>query len=283
MKRLFPIATALIAICGGGAAHAADLPNVKGPPSFTPPPPPAFTWTGFYVGANGGYGWGSNAASLSPSPDPTSQAYWDPAFGAGAAPSSFSYTTHGALAGGQAGYNYQYRSFVFGLEADFDWTDISGSQSINTSGVPGFVPGFFNSGQTLDWLGTVRGRIGFVPADRWLVYATGGLAYGQVGYHLNFAFPATTDFQSISTSPVDVGWTGGGGVEWAIWDNLTIRAEYLFVDLGDRTFTSVPAGRAPNLATTLSETFHNDYNIVRAGIEYKFDPFPPPGSVVAKY
>lgn len=269
MKKLSFSSSAVAVFVAAGSAFAADIPA----PAYKAPvmaPIAAYSWTGCYIGGNGGYGWGSNSASLRPSSDPASQAFWNPAFNAGAAPSTFSYTTTGGIAGGQIGCNYQVNSFVVGLEADLDWANITGSQTINTSGVPGFVPGFFSSGQTLDWLGTVRGRLGFTPADRWLVYVTGGLAYGQTSYNLNFAFPGSNDFHTISASNTNAGWTVGGGVEWAFWNNWTVKAEYLYVDLGNQTFTSVPSGRAPNLATTLTETFQNRTNIVRVGVNYRF-------------
>ena len=223
---------------GIGVASAADLaakPYTKAPP----PVPPSYSWTGCYVGANGGYGWGSNTATLAPSPDPASQAFWLPAFAAGAAPSTFRYSTSGGLAGGQVGCNYQTGKFVFGGEADIDWANLKGSQAITTSGIGGFVPGFFSSGQTLNWLGTVRGRAGFAVTDQLLIYATGGLAYGNVNYNLSFAFPNTNDFHTISASSTSVGWTVGAGTEWAFAPSWSVKFEYLYADLGNKSFVSV--------------------------------------------
>lgn len=268
MKRIL-LALSALAI-GTAAASAADLaakPYTKAPP---PPVVPVFSWTGCYVGLNGGYGWGNNHSLLAPSADPASQAFWDPAFFAGAAPSNFSWQNTGGVAGGQFGCNYQTGAFVFGIETDLDWANVRGSETISTAGVVGFVPGFFASGTNLHWLGTTRGRVGFA-VDHWLFYATGGVAYGNVGYGLAFAFPATNDFQTISASQTNVGWTAGAGVEWAITNNWTVKAEYLYVDLGNQTLISVPSGRAANLATTLTEAFSNHYNIVRVGFNYKFD------------
>ena len=256
----------LAAISVGAAADLGARPVYKAPPMVAP----AFSWTGFYIGANAGYGWGDESSTLAPSGDAASQAFWNPSFAAGAAPSAFGYSPNGFIGGGQIGYNYQFSpNWVAGLEADFMGASISGSQAINTN-VVGFFPGSFTSSQKLDFLGTVRGRIGFTPADRWLAYVTGGLAYGDVQYNLNFAFPGSNDFHSINTSSTNIGWTIGGGLEWAIWQNWSLRAEYLYVDLGNQTFTSVPSGRAANLATTLTETFENKYNIVRAAVNFRF-------------
>lgn len=255
---------------------AADM-ALKAPP---PPPVAAFSWTGCYVGANGGYGWGRNHSNLVASPDAASQSFWNPALNAGAMPSSYSYTNSGGVAGGQVGCNQQTGNFVVGLEADIDWAHLNGAQSIATSGVPGFVPGFFSSGSNLQWLGTIRGRVGFTPTDHWLIYGTGGLAYGDVNYNTSVAFPTTNDFQTISTTRTEVGWTIGAGVEWAFNNNWTVRAEYLYVDLGPRNLTTIGSGRAPNLTDTLSDGFSNKYNLVRVGINYKFGWAGP---VVAKY
>jgi outer membrane immunogenic protein len=277
MKKLITALSAIAALTA--PALAADMA-----PRYTKAPPPVlapvYTWTGCYVGVNGGWGWGRNNSFLRPSADAASQAFWNPAFTAGAAPSFFRYDTDGGLAGGQVGCNYQTGRFVLGLEADIDWTDIKGSQTIATSGVPGFVPGFFSSGQNLHWLGTVRGRAGFLPSDQLLLYVTGGVAFGEVGYNLNFAFPGSNDFHTISTSNTETGWTVGAGAEWAFANSWSVKAEYLYVDLGNRTLTSIPSGRAANLATTLTEGFQNRYNIVRVGLNYKFNWAGP---VVARY
>jgi outer membrane immunogenic protein len=265
MKRILLALSALV--IGTAAASAADLPArtyTKAPP---PPPVPVFSWSGCYVGLNGGYGWGNNHSALAPNVDP---AFWDPAFAAGAAPSFFSWQNSGGVAGGQLGCNWQTGAFVVGVETDFDWANVRGSEAINTPGSALFVPGFFSSGTDLRWLGTTRGRIGWA-VNNWLFYATGGVAYGSVNHNLAFAFPATLDFQTIAATSTNVGWTAGAGVEWAFTNNWTVRAEYLYVDLGNQAFVSTPSGRAANLASNLVEAFSNHYNIVRVGVNYKFD------------
>jgi outer membrane immunogenic protein len=268
MRRFFgwTLASAIaVGFTGLGGAMAADMALKARPVASA-----GYNWSGCYLGINGGYGWGDNNAHLQPSSDPRSQAFWNPAFNAGAAPSNFGYTTEGGLVGGQVGCNYQTGKFVFGIEGDIDWADISGSRSVSTL-VPGFVQGNFSSGQTLHWLGTVRGRVGVTPVDRLLLYVTGGVAFGDVGYNLNFAFPGSNDFHSISTSNTETGWTIGAGAEWAVGNNWSVKAEYLYVDLGNRSLVSIPTGRAANVASTLTETFENKYNIVRVGLNYKFN------------
>lgn len=249
------------------AAMAADLP-VKAPISAPPPPPVSYNWTGFYVGGNIGYGWGDNSATLRPSPDAASQSYWNPAFNAGAAPSRFGFNRSGVIGGVQVGYNYQINAWVLGVEADFQGANIDDTVNVSTARAP-FVPGNFSSSQDLRWLGTIRGRMG-AASDHFLVYATGGFAYGSVNYDLNFAFANSNDFHTISTTRTETGWTIGGGLEWAAWDRWSFKFEYLYVDLGNTSLVSTPGGRASNLATTLTEDFKNRYSIFRFGANYKF-------------
>lgn len=265
---------AVFSIVSLGSAFAADMP-LKAPPAVAP-----FSWTGCYVGVNGGYGWGHNHSNLIASPDAAAQAFWNPALTAGALPSTFGYTNSGGLAGGQFGCNQQTGNIVLGLESDIDWAHLSGSQNVTTVGVPAFVPGFFSSGSNLQWLGTIRARLGFTPADHWLIYGTGGLAYGGVSYNTSAAFPISNDFQTISSTNTEVGWTIGAGVEWAFDNRWSVKAEYLYVDLGPRTLTTVGSGRVADLTNTLNDSFSNKYQLVRVGVNYKFDWAVP---VVAKY
>jgi outer membrane immunogenic protein len=147
MKRLFAACAALLALAG--TAAAADLypaPYYKGPPPAYPVP--LFTWTGFYLGLNGGGGFGSST--------------WDTAG---------SITTTGGLVGGTIGYNYQISHFVIGVEGDIDWAGISATTT--TAACPAGC-------KTADsWLSTVRGRVGYA-ADRFLPYVTGGAALGNI-------------------------------------------------------------------------------------------------------
>jgi outer membrane immunogenic protein len=257
-----------------GVASAADLP-VKAPPVVAPVP----TWTGCYIGVNGGWGFGKSNDDLDPSPDFASQHFWNPAFNAGAAPSFFDYKTSGGLAGIQGGCNNQIGWLVLGAEGDLDWANIRGSEAFTTF-VPNFVPGVFSSGQELHWLSTIRGRVGIAPSNQWLLYVTGGVAIGQVGYNLAFAFPANDEFHTILATNTEIGWTVGAGVEWAFTNSWSVKAEYLYVDLGNANLFSIPTGSAANLATNLTETFQNHYNIVRVGINYKFNADVP---VIAKF
>jgi outer membrane immunogenic protein len=184
----FAVGALLVVQC----ASAADLslaPLYKAPPSQIAQ---VYNWTGFYVGANGGGGWGHS--------------FWD-ANGTGMHLS-------GGQVGGTAGYNWQVGSTVLGVEGDLDWSSLKGSAT--TAGCP--------SGCTTSdsWLSTVRGRVGYAFGSV-LPYVTGGLAVGDIR-------AASPGFAGASTT--NPGWTVGGGLEVALPGNWSAKAEYLHVDLG---------------------------------------------------
>ena len=176
----------------------------KAPAYFEAP----YNWTGFYVGINGGGGWGRSTWS-------------NPAGTAGRS------ITSGGLVGGTLGYNYQIGQTVFGLEGDVDWSNIRGSRD-------GLCAGTTCETRN-DWLGTARGRIGYA-FDRFMPYITGGAAFGDIK-----ATPAGFG----TTTTTKTGWTVGGGVEFAIAGPWTAKVEYLYVDLGKGSAASRSAASAP--------------------------------------
>jgi outer membrane immunogenic protein len=270
MRKFLLASVASLAVVAGPAT-AADL-AVKAPVYKAPPPVAFYSWTGFYIGANVGYGWGKTNDDVSYLPDPGSF---------GAAPFSSSASLKGVLGGVQLGYNWQFQQVVFGLEADIDAAGIKGdpyTQPLaNNAGVPN--PTWFQSAhQEVDWLGTVRARLGFTPVDRALFYVTGGLAYGQVKTNSHTAFdpnPPTQYFESNSVWKA--GWTVGAGVEWAVFDNWTAKAEYLHYDLGSQDLVANPA--APNGPFAVTNHWTTRGDLVRVGLNYRFGYAP----VIAKY
>jgi outer membrane immunogenic protein len=248
MKRML-IAGAL-ALAATGQALAADLPPPVAPPprapaAYVPVAAPEYNWGGIYLGVNGGYGFGySNWTGLPP---------------VGGVTSTTSFSTSGGLVGGTIGANFQASQFVFGIEADMDWQDIRG---IYTGAVCANIGGG-NCETNSDWLGTVRGRLGFA-ADRFLIYGTGGGAYGNVDTGLD-------NVGTVSTSKF--GWTAGGGVEYAFNDNWTAKVEYLFVDLGNTSCSADCVSPAGAAITGVGAPVSFYENIVRAGINFKFNPF----------
>jgi outer membrane immunogenic protein len=199
MQRVLASAAALVALAvTASSGVAADLSRRPPPPPPAPAvyaPVPYYSWTGFYIGLNGGGAWGGRSRFEFP--------------GSPSAPLDVS----GWLAGGTLGFNSQFGHFVFGLEGDIDRSDIRGS----TACLGGFACRIHN-----DWLATARGRIGYA-FDRLLPYLTGGLAVGG----LHASIPGIG-----SASDTNAGWTVGGGIEFALTRNWTAKAEYLYVDLG---------------------------------------------------
>jgi outer membrane immunogenic protein len=256
------------------AARAADLPT----PAVAPIPP-VYDWTGFYVGANVGYGWNEGDGPL----QCTNSA--GVSFGTGCGLIPFAgLSPRGFIGGGQAGFNWQHGPFVIGLESDFQAADIQGST--RTDGPWGFVnstaitrPGsFFTASHQIDWFGTARLRLGYASLDRTLVYATGGIAYGRVDEQTDVVHPATGVSYPASESATKTGWTAGGGIEYAFTRNLTAKVEGLYYDLGEDTISA----RAVPVPRTFSRgmTFETRGAIARVGVNYKFDWGGP---VVARY
>jgi outer membrane immunogenic protein len=264
----------------------ADMPvKARALPSAAP------SWTGWYAGVNAGYidslgRTSTNAVILATDTSPANE---DPNAGniANTATNQFNNRSSGFLGGAQAGYNYQFsRSFVAGLE-----TDIQGStlrQNLNVTSTEGQVGGPFwvtttTVSNRLDYLGTVRGRIGVTPISNLLLYSTGGLAYGGVSSSTQINFNntggAVPGSSSGSFSDTRFGWTAGGGLEWMFSPNWTARLEYLYYDLGsakyatggysvDLGLTNFPDRGIQSVGT--STTTHFNGNIVRVGVNYKF-------------
>ena len=248
-------------------ASAADLPRKA--PAYTAPPPPVFSWTGFYVGGNAGWGWlrdsGEtfciNPAGILNGPGCNAQtATGDQIRG------------DGFIGGAQAGYNWQINNWVLGVEADFQGADIKGSVAapiflVSVVPIPPTVTAIENANEKLDWFGTVRGRLG-IAFDRVLVYGTGGLAYGHVKVDQNsvpvgapgpFLFPS-------SASVTKTGWTAGGGIEWAFAGKWSTKIEGLYYDLGSLS----SAGSAAN-GFMVGKNFDVRGEIVRVGLNYRFN------------
>jgi outer membrane immunogenic protein len=218
MKRIFVAWLGLMAFAGASAT-AADLPRYQpGAPMYNP----IYNWTGFYVGINGGGGWGDSK--------------WD---------SVGSFDVSGGMIGGTVGYNWQMTQWVFGLEGDIDWTNISGSSTAAC------VAGCKTSNS---WLATVRGRIGY-SFDRFLPYITGGLAVGN----MKASQPGFTGGEDTNA-----GWTAGGGLEFIIAGNWTAKAEYLYVDLG-KFNCGLACGNGANPDNVSFST-----HLVRGGVNFRF-------------
>lgn len=256
MKRIFLASTALALLAG--PALAADLPArtpAPAPQAFTAPP--VFTWTGFYAGAN--IGWTQNEISA------RNRGFGGTA-GAGAYP-NFSKTSNGFIGGLQAGYNQQFDMFVAGIEADINFLGnrrTTGNAAV--TGLGGAVTGVSASSR-LDWLGTVRARAG-VAVDRVFFYGTGGLAFGAPDQRLVLTGPAGVTHRGTN-SDTRFGWTLGAGAEFAMMDNLTLKAEYLYYDLGRNSVTAAATAVGP-AGTSNTARFENTGHIARVGMNFRF-------------
>ncbi|ATQ66702.1 MULTISPECIES: outer membrane protein [Methylosinus] len=266
MKKYVVAASMLALAFGMGSASAADLPSRKDAPAFLPPPPPPPMWTGFYVGLNAGYGWTNNNTVTQSYADTGSAGFGAQALG-GNFPWNASVSNDGFIGGGQIGYNAQvYNSFVVGLEADMQGV-ASDRQAASYYGPTASA----SISRSLDYLGTVRGRVGYLVTPTLLAYATGGLAYGQA--NLSGAYYGTAT-GSDSFSDTRVGYSVGGGFEWLFMPHWSAKAEYLYYDLGNATtpgasFAYTDGAGAQN--SWAQSTARFDGHVVRAGVNYHFN------------
>ena len=232
-------------------AFAADLPSRVTPAPSPIMAAPVYNWTGFYVGANAGYAWGSGDVTVLGNPAVLS------ALSLAGLPTGVSLDNDGFTIGVQAGYNYQINQFVLGAEADANWVD--GSDNRGALGSTGL--NYFSSSK-VEWLSTIRARAGFA-INNVLIYGTGGFAFGEAKSTVTLSLPGSA--WTGSESGTRTGWTLGAGVEYAFTRNITARVEYLYYDLGDKTYTTNTVGA---LQATAKAQF--DGNIIRAGVNYKF-------------
>ncbi len=235
---------ALASILAIGAAAAADLPSFKAPP---PPPPPIFSWTGLHVGVSGAYAGGSSGYNSNVS-----------AFGTATLPgaafaTTSSYGTSGYMVGMQSGADWQLaNNVVVGYESEFDYADVRSSNG-SAFGSP-FVT-------RLNWFGAERLRFGYA-FGRFMPYITGGLAYGQVRANGNeivggILFPT-------SASNWQAGWTVGAGLEYAVLNNVSVKAEYLYTSLNG---THGAGLGFPNAYRTFQGNGF-DTHVARIGVNY---------------
>jgi|SRR5579871_2249142 len=229
----------LIGVCAATLAAAPALAADLSRPVYTkapPPPVPVFSWTGIYIGANIGGVW-------------TRDSVTDTLTG-----TSFSTDNSGFIGGGQVGVNYQINNFVIGAEWDMDGTSLSKTSPQVLTGI-----GTLQASTNTDWIMTLTGRAG-LAFDRWLLYVKGGGAWVQDSATItNLTFPA-----SVSASNTSSGWTVGVGAEWAFANAWSAKLEYDFVRLDNNNFNTFAGD-------TL--TFNRDFNMVKAGVNYRFNWF----------
>ena len=269
----------------GQIASAADLPSKA--PAYTPPAP-VWNWTGFYIGVNGGFSGGKAETDFNAAPvtvvtnvGPAPHSFDIPGF-----VGSESARLNGVIGGGQIGYNWQFSpNWVVGVEADIQASGEKGSRQFSNSfsfDPPGAILPVTGTALTdyeakISWFGTVRGRIGYAW-DRVMVYATGGLAYGEVKLDGTSTVSGTVGAlpfsitHALGHSHVNTGWTAGAGAEVALAGNWTGKFEYLYMDLGsldDSDAVIIPRIISVTGGQTFTHTHFTD-NIFRVGLNYKF-------------
>lgn len=276
------LAAMLAAVSGvSGGVKAADIYSdgkQAGQPYL-----PLNTWTGFYAGANGGYAWNTGSDVSHVAIASACGGIPGCVVGVPLVAEKAITSPEGGFGGGQVGYNWQAGRWVFGFEADFQGASVNGANTL-TNALPIAID---DGASSLDWFGTVRGRLGFTIFDSALLYATGGFAYGCVEDKLYGAFAGGIS-QTQSSKQIATGYVAGAGLEYALSPTWSVKVEYQFINLGDSTLVGGTGGAfvnpfAPALPATCTQgapclsTFHEldssrSYNTVRIGLNYRFIP-----------
>ncbi|MBR0693497.1 outer membrane protein [Bradyrhizobium lablabi] len=256
MKKLLMVTASVLAF-SVSSAYAADMgarPYTKAPP---PPPAPVLIWNGFYLGVQGGGGWGNSDETFFLTPN-------SPAF-----LGSQSFDTSGGFAGGVIGYNWQIGQTVLGIEGDYHWADISGRSAIINIGPPNLLDTYFTQ---LRSFGDIKGRLGYAAGPA-LWFISGGAAVGELRHRYDAALNGGLA-NTFAQTDTRWGWTAGAGVEYMFTPNWSGKIEYNYIDLGKSTIQYTP------LIANRSE-FNDTFHTVKVGLNYHFNwtnPYP-----VARY
>ncbi len=236
MKRILAVAFGLVL---STAAHAADMPVASQPPITHPwhqlsSTSAAATWHGLYFGGQVGGGWG-NYDYIFPST------------------TNVGSSLSGAIGGALGGYNWQVGRFVVGVEGDISASGISGASTCPTT--------TYTCNAAVDWLGTVRGRVG-LPINNFLPYVTAGVAFGG----MTRTSTRTPSSDTLTQSATHTGWVAGGGVDFSLANNWTVGGEVLYVDLGAESYPAATVG-AGNFSKV---TIGSQFTIARIRALYRF-------------
>lgn len=280
MQRINKLAQlAIVTMVGAWAgAAAAEDPSRRTPAQLAPAP----TWAGFYAGAHVGYGRSASSGSLAVDPGALLAQFpgVNLVTSTATAPFTVPLDPKGWLGGFQAGYNWQSGYFVYGMEGDISFSGIKAEGSGSYTLRPVYLVGDFDNyagtvtaKASVDYFGTIRGRLGFAN-DTWLVYATGGYAWAHTETSLYSSherltnnllipnFPAALNGQA-SSSGIRSGYAVGGGLEWKLAPHWTVKAEYLYIDVDGSATLSIPGA-------TYSDELA--LHTVRVGFNWRLDP-----------
>jgi outer membrane immunogenic protein len=263
--RVVFFASCLLALTAA-AARSQGLPDGKDLKQVAPGPEATcdFSWTGLYVGARLGGGFS----------DSDFRAHGEPVGRFTINPEHQDLNADGFIGGGELGFNWQIcRLFVIGAEFDFSGSDMSDDTTASH-----FVPQIFVGGanvplhasQDINWFGTLRGRVGFVPWCKFLIYGTTGFAFAGVDDSVDFdlrPFGGGASYPA-SHSDTETGWTAGAGFEYALSQHWTIKVEYLYFDVGDQTAIGHPIPANPPFQVRYD--WEAQFHTVTGGINFKF-------------
>jgi outer membrane immunogenic protein len=259
MHRLLATLLAAGSLLTGFAASVSAAPYTS----------PYSNFAGFYVGGLVGGAWGTFNTSTSTAEVPGGE-FSPPAIAAFNSAGPQSIKPASLIGGFDAGYNWQAGNYLAGVEGDIEWLHLSGSASSGPVIIPGGAGNTFTvtSNADIDWLATLRGRLGFTSGN-WLFYATGGAAFTTL--HGNFQFSETfsPSTETASASSAKTGYTVGGGVETYLWQHWSVKAEYLFVDFGSASAFGVDTG-VPLPPYFFTHSVNLKLNIARLGLNYHF-------------
>lgn len=232
---------------------------------------PAYTWTGFYVGGQAGAAFNNESGDVD----------YNPTTGAFFPATSFTTGDNGSddaafVGGGHVGFDYQINSLILGVVADINYIDASTASSY-TLGTAATGFDTFGVVQDINFIATARGKIGFVPSERFAIYATGGVAYADTD--VEFVSPgvlsATNGFAtSVESDNDDVGYAVGGGVDYLVTQNFSIGLEYLYTDIGE---TNLDVSYTNPLLPVGQQTFETssnddlDFHTVWAKASFRFN------------
>lgn len=252
-------AAAIVAVLGSGAllfqagiARAADIPARAEAPAPAPiAAPPVFTWTGFYFGANAGWAIAKRKVGFNVTPGANN-------------PNIANLTQNGGIIGLQTGYNWQMGPLVLGIETDIQATSLR--KKFGPVALAG--GGTATGSNAVSWYGTLRPRIGYA-FNQTMLYATGGLAYGNVRNRLTSIDGAGNTF-TMPGSKTRVGWTVGAGVEHAFNQNWSAKLEYGYVDLGRNSQSAAVFNGGVATGAIATSATRSAFHTLRAGVNYRF-------------
>jgi outer membrane immunogenic protein len=258
-------------VLAGLAIGALATPAFAADMAPLPIPPPLLSWTGFYVGGNAG--WAGSTDAVTNTGTDTGTGGLGTALLNGSIPGIVNLNETGVIGGGQVGYNWQVApTWVVGIEADFQGTDAKGSNAFAFLDAPPVLGMTTTYTRELDWLGTLRGRVGYLWFPSLMFYGTGGLAYGENKIGSAAACPSFTPPCGSEPSTAHVssntsaGFAAGAGAEWRFAPAWTVRGEYLYVEFG--RFSNAISYAYPGNTSTLTSTIRERDNIARVAVNY---------------